>query len=145
MHPGGPLWARKDEGAWSIPKGLVGANEEELECAWREFAEETGFTARGGNPEHDLGSFRLPSGKRLHVWAVEGNCDAPALRSNLFEMEWPPGSGRRGRFPEVDRGEWFTREAALRKISAGQRPVLEKFYLELAPGFGLGSSKPDGH
>ena len=130
VHPGGPFWARKDEGAWSIPKGLVDADEEELECAWREFAEETGFTVRCGDPEHDLGSFRLPSGKRLHVWAVEGDCEQQALRSNSFEMEWPPGSGRRSRFPEVDRGDWFGREVALGKISAGQRPVLEKFYAD---------------
>lgn len=133
VHPGGPFWAPKDEGAWSVPKGLVGADEAELDCAWREFAEETGFDVRSGDPEHDLGSFRLPSGKRLHVWAAERNCDAAALRSNFFEMEWPPGSGRRGRFPEVDRGEWFTREVALRKITAGQRPVLEKFYAEPGP------------
>lgn len=136
VHPGGPFWERKDEGAWSVPKGLVDADEEELQCARREFAEETGFDLRGQGAEHDLGSFRLPSGKRLHVWAVEGSCDASALRSNFFEMEWPAGSGRRGRFPEVDRGEWFTRALALRKITAGQRPILEKFYLELAPGAG---------
>lgn len=133
VHPGGPFWARKDEGAWSVPKGLVDADEEELECAWREFVEETGFTVGCGDAEHDLGNFRLPSGKRLHVWAVEGNCDASALRSNFFEMEWPPGSGRRSRFAEVDRGEWFSREPALRKITAGQRLVLEKLYADLAP------------
>ncbi len=134
VHPGGPFWAHKDEGAWSVPKGLVDAGEDELQCAWREFREETGFAVRAGASEHDLGSFLLPSGKRLHVWAVEGDCDAAALHSNLFEMEWPPRSGRIGRFPEVDRGAWFARAQALRKIASGQRPVLGRFYAELQPG-----------
>jgi predicted NUDIX family NTP pyrophosphohydrolase len=133
VHPGGPFWERKDEGAWSVPKGLVDAGEGELECARREFTEETGFDLRRDGAELDLGSFRLPSGKRLRVWAVEGNCDAAALRSNCFEMEWPSGSGRRGRFPEVDRGEWFARAPALRKISAGQRQLLESFYSRMTP------------
>lgn len=131
VHPGGPYWARKDEGAWSVPKGLVDEAEDELAGARREFGEETGFDARRAGPEHDLGSFQLPSGKRLHVWAVEGDCDAAALRSNLFEMEWPPHSGRTGQFPEVDRGAWFDRTEALRKITPGQQPVLERFYAQL--------------
>jgi predicted NUDIX family NTP pyrophosphohydrolase len=130
VHPGGPYWARKDAGAWSVPKGLVEPPEEELACARREFQEETGFGAPGLGREHDLGTFRLPSGKRLHVWAVEGDCDPAALSSNLFEIEWPPRSGRSGRFPEVDRGDWFARGAALRKIAPGQRPVLERFYAD---------------
>lgn len=132
VHPGGPYWARKDEGAWSVPKGLVDAAEDELAGAWREFREETGFDVRGAGPERDLGSFSLPSGKRLRVWAAEGDCDAGALCSNLFEMEWPPHSGRTRQFPEVDRGGWFDRAAALRKISPGQRPVLESFYAAFA-------------
>lgn len=131
MHPGGPYWAHKDDGAWSVPKGLIHADEDELACAWREFREETGFDHFQPGSEHPLGSFRLPSGKRLHVWAVEGDCDAAALRSNTFEMEWPPRSGRTQRFPEVDRGAWFDRETALRKITAGQRPVLDRFYADL--------------
>src|SRR5215472_6299522 len=102
VHPGGPYWARKDEGSWSVPKGLVDGAEAELAGALREFEEETGFAGSLTGTEHDLGSFRLRSGKRLHVWAVEGDCDAAALRSNLFEMEWPPHSGRMGQFPEVD-------------------------------------------
>jgi predicted NUDIX family NTP pyrophosphohydrolase len=129
VHPGGPYWARKDEGAWSVPKGLVDAGEDELAAARREFAEETGFDAPGA-PAHALGSFRLPSGKRLQVWAIEGDCDPGDLRSNLFNMEWPPGSGRSGSFPEVDRGAWFDRAAALGKIAPGQRVVLERFYAE---------------
>ena len=130
VHPGGPYWARKDDGAWSVPKGLVDANEDELSCARREFKEETGFDAHGSGAEHDLGTFRQPSGKRVHVWALEDDCDPAQLRSNLFEMEWPPKSGRTARFPEVDRGGWFDRAQALLKIVKGQRPILEKFYAE---------------
>lgn len=132
VHPGGPYWARKDEGAWSVPKGLVEPGEDELACARRELREETGFDAPGAGAEHPLGGFRLPSGKRLHVWAVEGDCDPAALRSNLFNMEWPPGSGHTAQFPEVDRGGWFDEAAALRKIAPGQRGVLERFYAEQA-------------
>jgi predicted NUDIX family NTP pyrophosphohydrolase len=130
VHPGGPFWARKDEGAWSVPKGLVDADEEELACARREFREETGFDAPAGT-ELDLGTFRQPSGKQVHVWAIEGDCDPAQLSSNLFEMEWPPKSGRRARFPEVDRGGWFDRTQALAKITTGQRPILERLYTEL--------------
>ncbi|HEV2286541.1 MAG TPA: NUDIX domain-containing protein, partial [Steroidobacteraceae bacterium] len=118
--------------------------EDLLAAAWREFREETGFDARRMGSEHDLGGFHLPSGKRLHVWAVEGNCDAAALRSNLFEMQWPPRSGRTQRFPEVDRAGWFDRAAALRKITAGQRSVLEKFYAELDPPQESGSAARSG-
>ena len=132
VHPGGPYWAKKDEGAWSVPKGLVDPGEEELACARREFKEETGFEPPGSGAELDLGTFRLPSGKRLHVWAIEGDCDPAALHSNLFEMEWPPKSGRSARFPEVDRGAWFDRQQALLKIVTGQRPVLERLYAELS-------------
>jgi predicted NUDIX family NTP pyrophosphohydrolase len=131
IHPGGPYWARKDAGAWSVPKGLVDPQEDELACARREFTEETGFPVPDG-AAYNLGVFRQPSGKRLHVWALEGDCDPAALSSNPFEMEWPPNSSRRAQFPEADRGGWFDREQALRKIADGQRPVLEKFYAELA-------------
>lgn len=128
VHPGGPYWARKDEGAWSVPKGLVESGEDTLAGAWREFREETGFERRVAGPGLELGGFRLPSGKHLHVWAFEGDCDPQALRSNAFEMEWPPHSGRQQSFPEVDRGGWFDRTVALRKVSAGQRAVLDTFY-----------------
>jgi len=131
VHPGGPLWMKKDEGAWSLPKGLVNPNEDELAGARREFREETGFDA-GSGPARDLGTFRLPSGKRVHAWAIEGDCDPAELRSNLFEMEWPPKSGRTGRFPEVDRGAWFERAQALLKIAKGQVAILEMFYAGLA-------------
>ena len=129
VHPGGPYWANKDDGAWSVPKGLVGPDDEdELACARREFTEETGFDAGGSGSERDLGTFRQPSGKRLHVWAIEGDCNPADLSSNLFEMEWPPKSGRVAQFPEVDRGDWFAEAQALLKIAPGQRPILEKFY-----------------
>ena len=130
VHPGGPYWAHKDQGAWSVPKGLVDSGEDGLACARREFREETGFEPPLPGSEHALGGFRLPSGKRLEVWAAEGDCDPAALRSNLFEMEWPPRSGRTAQFPEVDRGGWFDEPAALSRIAPGQRPVLEKFYAE---------------
>ena len=131
VHPAGPYWASKDEGAWSVPKGLVDVDEEELVCARREFKEETGFDLQGIGRERDLGTVQLPSGKLLHVWAVEGDCNPAELNSNLFEMEWPPKSGRMARFPEVDRGGWFERAPALLKIVKGQRPVIEKLYAEL--------------
>jgi len=132
VHPGGPFWARKDEGAWSVPKGLVDAGEEELACARREFREETGFEPPVSGAELDLGTYRQPSGKHLHVWAVEGDCDPARLNSNLFEMEWPPKSGRRAQFPEVDRGGWFDHPQSLLKVTKGQRPILERFYTGLS-------------
>lgn len=132
VHPGGPYWASKDHGAWSVPKGLIDSGEDELACARREFKEETGFDPGAAGSERNLGIFRQPSGKRLHVWAVEGDCEPAALSSNLFQLEWPPRSGRTAQFPEVDRGGWFGRVEALLKITAGQRQVLEKFYAEFA-------------
>lgn len=131
VHPGGPYWAGKDVGAWSVPKGLVDPGEDELACARREFREETGLEAGGVGRERDLGSFRQPSGKRLHVWAVEGDVSPAELASNSFEMEWPPKSGRRAQFPEVDRGDWFDEPQALLKIVRGQRPILEMLFAEI--------------
>lgn len=128
VHPGGPYWAKKDDGAWSVPKGLVNAHEDELACARREFKEETGLDPTGSGHEHDLGIFRLPSGKRLHIWAAEGDLDPAGLCSNLFEIEWPPKSGLTEPFPEVDRGGWFDRPQSLLKITKGQRPILEAFF-----------------
>ena len=131
VHPGGPYWARKDDGVWSVPKGLVNPQEDELACARREFTEETGCDAGGSGREHDLGIFPQPSGKRLRVWAIEGDCDPAALTSNLFAIEWPPKSGRTAQFPEVDRGGWFDKAEALRKITKGQRPIVEMFFAGL--------------
>lgn len=123
-HPGGPLWARKDEGAWSIPKGEIESGEDPLAGAQREFEEETGHPAPTG-PCLPLPSVRQPGGKIVHAWAVEGDLDPRVLRSNTFEMEWPPRSGRRRAFPEVDRFAYFPIETARRKILRGQRPLLD--------------------
>lgn len=123
VHPGGPFWARKDDGVWSIPKGLYEEGEEALVAAQREFAEEVGSRVEG--EFRPLGDFRLPSGKRLSVWAVEGDIDPAAVESNLFEMEWPPRSGKRAAFPEVDRAGWFTPEEARAKLTKGQLPLVD--------------------
>ena len=130
IHMGGPLWASKDAAAWSIPKGVIGRKEEPLAAARREFQEETGVTAEGDFLA--LGSFRQNSSKNLTVWAVEGDCDPAQLTSTLFSMVWPPKSGRLQQFPEADRGDWFDRKTALKKIVKGQRPVLEAFYGKMA-------------
>jgi predicted NUDIX family NTP pyrophosphohydrolase len=122
LHHGGPFWARKDDGAWSIPKGLCEGDEDPLEAARREFSEETGGVAVG--PFLELGSFRLSSDKTLRAWACEGEFDPARLVSNTFELEWPPRSGRRQAFPEADRAGWFGPEEALRKLSKGQAPVV---------------------
>jgi predicted NUDIX family NTP pyrophosphohydrolase len=131
VHPGGPFWKKKDDGAWSVPKGIVEPDEDEFTGARREFREETGFDVNAGADARDLGTFPQSSGKRLRIWAIEGDCNPADLNSNLFELEWPPKSSRVARFPEVDRGGWFDREQALRKITKGQRAVIEKFYGEL--------------
>jgi len=122
VHPGGPLWATKDDGAWSIPKGEFGDEESPLEAARREFHEETGFVA--GDEVIPLRPVRLPSRKVVHAWAVQGDVDPAALRSNTFAMAWPPGSGRRREFPEVDRAAWVPLAEAKTKITKGQVPLL---------------------
>ena len=124
VHPGGPFWKNKDAAAWSIPKGLLDEGEDPLACARREFQEETGFAVDGDFVS--LGTFGQPSGKEVLAWAVEGDCDATKVKSNLFEMEWPPRSGRMQSFPEVDRGGWFSPDEAGEKMLAGQRPILER-------------------
>lgn len=130
VHPGGPFWAKKDDGAWTIPKGGYLPGEDAFAAAKREFEEET-----GSRPEGEalaLGSFRQSSAKIVTVWAIEGGFDPSALLSNTFSMEWPPGSGRNGQFPEVDRAAWFTLDAAGRKILKGQRPILAALLRQLA-------------
>jgi predicted NUDIX family NTP pyrophosphohydrolase len=124
VHPGGPYWRRKDEGAWSIPKGELDGEEDAMVVALREFAEETGF--RLDQPLEPLGEIRQRAGKRVIAFAVEGDLDANAIRSNTFEIEWPPRSGKMQVFPEIDRAEWFDLTAAHAKILEGQRPLLDR-------------------
>jgi predicted NUDIX family NTP pyrophosphohydrolase len=125
VHPGGPLWARKDAGSWTIPKGEVGSDEDLLEAARREVTEETG--ARPCGPFIPLSSVRQSGGKIVHVWAVESDFDPASLSSNQFEMEWPPKSGTFKSFPEVDRAAWFDLETAASKILPSQGIVLQRF------------------
>ena len=130
VHPGGPYWARKDLGAWSIPKGEADTGEDLLAVAHRELAEETGFTAEG--PAIPLGEVRQRSGKIVHAWAVRSDADPAALRSNTFELEWPPKSGQRREFPEVDRAEWFGLDEARRRINPAQAELLDRLAAQLA-------------
>jgi predicted NUDIX family NTP pyrophosphohydrolase len=123
VHPGGPFWANKDEGVWSIPKGVYEAGEDPLAAARREFAEETGAEAEG--QAIALGSFRQSSAKIVEVWAIEGDFEPAGLKSNTFTLEWPPRSGNMREVPEVDRAGWFTPAEAERRILKGQRPILE--------------------
>jgi len=131
VHPGGPLWAKKDEGAWSIPKGEFEEGEDPLDAARREFEEETGFRAEG--EPIPLEPLRQPGGKIIHAWAVRQDLDPSRIRSNTFRMEWPPKSGRQQEFPEVNRAAWFNMDVAGKKILKGQagflsqlREILEK-------------------
>jgi predicted NUDIX family NTP pyrophosphohydrolase len=140
VHPGGPFWAKKDEGAWTIPKGLIEEGEDSQAAARREFEEETGSGVTV--PLIELGAFRQPSGKTIIAFAAEGDCDAAAIHSNEFEMEWPPKSGRMARFPEVDRAGWFSPEAALVKILKGQRPIVEVLTQRLGTNAAKGRSSP---
>jgi predicted NUDIX family NTP pyrophosphohydrolase len=123
VHPGGPFWAKKDAGAWSIPKGLIDPDEDPEAGARREFAEEVGKVPDGALAP--LGEFRQPGRKVVLAFALEGDFDPAALVSNTFPMEWPPRSGRTMLVPEVDRAGWFGMEAAHGKLLAGQRPILE--------------------
>jgi predicted NUDIX family NTP pyrophosphohydrolase len=122
-HPGGPFWAKKDAGAWSIPKGEIGPAEEPLVAALREFEEETGVRMKGNAIA--LPPRRQPGGKLVHAWAMRGDLDPATVRSNRFELEWPPRSGRRQEFPEIDRAGWFSLTEAREKILKGQAPLLD--------------------
>jgi predicted NUDIX family NTP pyrophosphohydrolase len=124
-HMGGPFWARKDERAWSIPKGEHPEAEDALAAARREFAEETGTPPPDG-PTLDLGEVRQSGGKRVTAWAVEGDLDPAAVKSNTFLLEWPPRSGRRQEFPEIDRAGWFDLDTARRKIVKGQAALVDR-------------------
>jgi predicted NUDIX family NTP pyrophosphohydrolase len=122
VHPGGPFWAKKDAGAWSIPKGLADEGEDLLAAAKREFLEETGAAVNG--QFLDLGAHKQPSGKTIVAWAHEGDFDPASLKSNTFAIEWPPRSGRMAEFPEVDRAAWYSMDEALMKVNMGQRPII---------------------
>lgn len=128
-HPGGPFWAKKDEGAWSIPKGELAAEEDPLAAALREFEEETGVIIAG--TPLALQPVRQPSGKIIRAWALEGDLDPATVKSNTFSLEWPPRSGRQQEFPEIDRVAWLPVEEARRKIVPGQVPLLEQLALQL--------------
>ena len=138
VHPGVPFWARKDEGAWSISKGEYGPGEDPRAAALRELAEELGPAAAGlaGGAAAaaliDLGTIRQKAGKEVAAWALEADLDCGAVRSNTFELEWPPRSGRRQSFPEIDRAEWFDLETAARKINPAQAELLERLATRLA-------------
>jgi predicted NUDIX family NTP pyrophosphohydrolase len=128
-HPGGPFWARRDEGAWSIPKGLIGEGEETLAAARREFEEEVGLAVEGRFAA--LTPLRQKSGKIVYAWMVEADLDLAPFRSNLFEMPWPPRSGRVQAFPEIDRVGWFAPEAALAKVLPGQAGFIREAMVKL--------------
>ncbi|MGC1348541.1 MAG: NUDIX domain-containing protein [Xanthobacteraceae bacterium] len=131
-HPGGPFWAKKDDGVWTIPKGLVEADADLLATARREFAEETNLTAAGAFIA--LAPVKQKSGKVVHAWAVEADLDLTAFASNVFEIEWPPRSGRRKGFPEIDRIAYFAMPLAMTKIIPYQQPLLLELEVKLAEG-----------
>lgn len=135
VHPGGPFWAKKDAGAWSIPKGEYAEGEEPLAAAWRESAEELGIAPQG--PFTALGEVRQPGGKIVTAFAVEQDFDPATLRSNTFETEWPPKSGRVASFPEIDRVQWFPLDEARARILAAQRPFLTRL-AQILGGEGTG-------
>lgn len=132
-HPGGPFWARKDAGAWSVPKGEYEPGEDALAAAYREFKEETGFDPPDG-PPLPLGELTQTGGKRVTVWALEGDLDAAGATSNTFEIEWPRGSGTLRSFPEVDRVEWAGPDLARTRLLKGQVPFLDRLAGALRPG-----------
>ena len=124
VHPGGPFWAKRDQGAWSIPKGEIMEGEDAETAARREFAEELGVAFEG--PLHLLGETVQPGGKRIIAYAGEGDIDCAAIRSNSFEIEWPPKSGRRQHFPEIDRAGWFTLDEAREKLNPAQAAFVDR-------------------
>ncbi len=129
VHPGGPFWKKKDEGAWSIPKGQFEENESPLDAAKREFKEETGFDADGNFV--DLGSIKQSSKKIIHAWALESDLDETKIVSNNFELEWPKNSGRMKEFPEIDKAGWFNIEQAKKKMQKGQLGFINRLMSKL--------------
>ena len=134
VHPGGPFWAKKDLGAWSIPKGELEIGEDGRDCALRELGEELGPATPRLDPAAlvELGAVRQKSGKLVHAWAAEAEFDPAKLDGNTFELEWPPRSGRRREFPEVDRAEWFDPDEARRRILPAQAPLIDALLAALA-------------
>ncbi len=130
VHPGGPFWAGKDDGVWSIPKGEIGEGEAAECAATREFAEETGMTLEGGALT-PLGAFTQPSGKIIYAFALEGDADASRAKSNLCRIEWPPKSAKFVDIPEIDRADWFSLPEAAEKITRGQGPIIEALVRKL--------------
>jgi predicted NUDIX family NTP pyrophosphohydrolase len=135
VHPGGPFWANKDDGAWSMPKGLIEEGEDARAAAKREFFEETGLYVEGDFVE--LGIHKQAGGKIIAAWAHEGDFDAKLLKSNSFSMEWPPRSGKTALFPEVDKANWFALDEALTKVTKGQMAIIRA----LAEKLGVGLSR----
>ena len=125
VHPGGPFWQKRDDGAWSIPKGEIAENEIGIEVARREFHEELGTAAPDGDAT-PLGEVRQAGGKLVHAWALPGDLDVSQMTSNTFELEWPPRSGRMQAFPEVDRADWFDLDTARRKLLLAQRAFIDR-------------------
>jgi predicted NUDIX family NTP pyrophosphohydrolase len=140
VHPGGPYWARKDEGAWSIPKGLADEGEDLLAAAKREFREETGATVDGGFME--LGAHKQPGGKTIVAYGLEGDFDVGLLKSNRFAMEWPPRSGKTAEFPEVDRAAWFSLDEATEKATKGQKAIIAELAEKLGMRFARTQQTP---
>lgn len=143
VHLGGPLWSGKDVGAWTVPKGEYGEGEDPAACAEREFAEELGAAAPPG-PRHDLGELRQAGGKWTRLWALQGDFDVASVQSNTFDMEWPPRSGRRAQFPEVDRAGWFTVEEASTKLLVSLVPFLDRLAAATDDGASRRSGVGDG-
>ena len=134
VHPGGPFWAKKDLGSWSIPKGEYGEDEDPQQAAIREFEEETGVAPEAGGEMLFLGELRQSSAKLISVWALEGDCDTSKIHSNTFSLEWPPRSGKQREFPEVDRAEWVSIETAREKLVKGQVEFLDRLVRALDAG-----------
>ena len=130
VHPGGPFWAKQDAGAWSLPKGELNEGEDLLEAAKREFTEETGFKVDG--EFLPLETIRQAGGKIIQAWAIEADCDPAQVRSNLFTMEWPPKSGRKKEFPEIDRARWFAISEARPRMNPAQVGLIDQLLLALA-------------
>lgn len=130
VHPGGPFWTKKDLGAWSIPKGEFTDEEDPLTAAKREFVEEVGFEIEGKFDE--LTTVKLKSGKIVYAWAIQSNFEAEQIKSNTFEIEWPPRSGKYQKFPEIDKGEWFRATLAKQKININQKPLIDELELKMS-------------